>query len=123
VPVIAQWEVAQRLEELGVERVISVEPDTAADGSVTYLSTAGVAEKGLRLAADAGVDPGHAGVLCHADHAVRCLMTARAAGMTADVPEGVELPSDYDPESGQAWTRSREAWIPVDLGGRTLLAG
>jgi hypothetical protein len=122
VPVIAQWEVARVLKELGVENVISVEPDVAADGAVIYLSTYGVAEKGLRLAAAAGVTVGHAGVLCHADHAVRCVLTARAAGITADVPEGAALPAGYDLESGQEWTRSRATWIPVDLFGRSLLA-
>jgi hypothetical protein len=122
VPIVAQWEVAQVLEDLGVEDVISVEPDVAADGTVTYLSTQGVAEKGLALAADAKVDPGRAGVLCFADHAVRCLRTAEAAGLDAAVPEGVELPATYDAESGQTWTRSRQAWVPVDLLGRAALA-
>lgn len=122
VPIVAQWEVAQVLEELGVDDVISVEPDIAADGTVTYLSTQGVAEKGLRLLTDEGLDPGTAGVLCFADHAVRCLRTAEAAGLDAAVPEGVELPADYDLESGQTWTRSREAWVPVDLLGRSVLA-
>lgn len=120
VPIVAQWEVAQVLEEMGVPDVISVEPDVAADGTVTYLSTKGVADKGLTLAEEAGVPVGQAGVLCFADHAVRCLLTAEAAGMTAGVPAGVELPDEYDPESGQAWTRSREAWIPVDLLGRSI---
>jgi hypothetical protein len=122
VPIIAQWEVARILDDMGVANVISVEPDIAPDGTVTYLSTAGVAAKGLTLARDAGIDPGHAGVLCFADHAVRCLLTARAAGLTADVPEGVDLPSEYDPESGQAWTRNRSAWVPIDLLGRGALA-
>lgn len=123
VPVIAQWEVAQVLESLGVPGAISVEPDVAPDGTITYLSTSGVTEKGLRLAAEAGVAVGHAGVLCHADHAVRCLLTARARGLTADVPDGVVLPTAYEPESGQEWTSSRVAFIPVDLLGRTVLAG
>ncbi len=123
VPIIAQWEVAQVLEDLGVDDVISVEPDIAADGTVTYLSTQGVAEKGIALAADADIDPGRAGVLCFADHAVRCLRTAEAAGLEGPaVPEGVELPADYDPDSGQTWTRSRELWVPVDLLGRSVLA-
>jgi len=122
VPVIAQWEIARVLDDLGVERVISVEPEITADGTVVYLSTAGVATEGLRLAADAGFRVGHAGVLGFSDHAVRCLLTARAVGMTADLPDGVDLPSEYDPESGQVWTRSRDTWIPVDLLGRSLLA-
>jgi hypothetical protein len=121
VPIIAQWEVAQVLDDLGVPRVISVEPDHAADGSVVYLSTAGVLEKGLRLAADARIEVGQAGLLGHADHIKRCLMTAAAAGMTAGIPEGVKLPTDYDPESGQVWTRSRAKYILVDLMARSLM--
>lgn len=66
---------------------------------------------------------GHAGVLCNESHAGRCVLTARAAGMTADVPAGVELPSEFDPRSGQAWTRTLETWIPIDLAGRAVLKG
>ena len=109
------------LDMLGVEGVISVEPDVATDGSVVYLSTAGVTAKGLRLAADAGLAVGHVGVVAHIDHAVRCLLTARAAGLAADVAADMALPTAYDPQSGQAWTRSRAAFIPLDLLGRTLL--
>lgn len=121
VPIVAQWEVARVLSDLGVEGVISVEPDVAADGTVTYLSTAGVAAKGLAAMQAAGEKPGRAGVLCFRDHAVRCLLTMRSIGMTADVPEGADLPDEYDPESGQAWTRSVETWIAVDLAGRAVL--
>lgn len=117
-PIVAQWEVARVLTELGVDEVISVEPDHDDDGSVVYLSTMGVIEKGLRLLAESGREPGRAGVLGHADHAWRCVATARSAGLDAAVPEGVELPPDYDPESGQPWTRSREAYLPLDLIGR-----
>jgi hypothetical protein len=35
----------------------------------------------------------------------------------------VVLPSEFDPESGQPWTGSREVWIPTDLAARTLFAG
>lgn len=121
VPVVAQWEVARELQKLGVADVISVEPDTAPDGSVVYLSTAGVADKGLRQLTAAGTEPGQAGVLCFRYHAERCVLTARAAGLTTDVPEGADLPSKFDPKSGQDWTRSLETWIPVDLAGRTVL--
>lgn len=123
VPVVAQWEVAQVLEQLGVKDVISVDPDVAADGTVTYLSTKGVAEKGLGLLRDRGEVPGHAGVLCFQDHAVRCLLTARALGLTADVPKGADLPDEYDAQSGQMWTRSVDTWIPIDLAGRAALKG
>lgn len=123
VPVIAQWEVAVVLDRLGVRGVISVGPDFAADGTVSYLSTAGVVDKGLRVAAEQGVHVGRAGIVCFADHAVRCVLTALAAGMTAAVPDGVELPSDYDPDSGQSWTRSRASFIPADLLARAFLQG
>ena len=56
-----------------------------------------------------------------ADHAVRCEMTMRANGMTADVPKSAVLPARYDPESGQTWTRQRSAWVPIDLLGRAAL--
>ena len=122
VPIIAQWEVARVLDTLNVDGVVSVEPDHSSDGSVVYLSTADVIAKGLRLAAEAGVDVGFAGVVGHADHAPRAVLTAIAAGLDAAVPEGIRLPADYDPESGQPWTRSREAFVPVDLMARAFTA-
>lgn len=121
VPIIAQWEVADELGAIGVADVISVTPDRGADGSVVYLSTAGVIDKGRRLAAAAGVDTGRAGLLAHADHAGRCLLTAAAAGLDAVVPDGVDLPAVYDPASGQPWTRRRADFIPVDLMARAYL--
>jgi hypothetical protein len=121
-PIIAQWEVAHVLDHLGIPDVVSVEPDHTDDGSVVYLSTAGVIEKGLRLAADAGIAVGSAGVIGHADHAQRCLLTAAATGLRAAVPEGVDLPTDYDPRSGQPWTRSRTDFIAVDLMARSFMA-
>jgi len=123
VPIVAQWEVARVLHDLGVDDVISVEPDVAADGTVTYLSTVGVAEKGLAALQARGGEPGHAGVLCFRDHAVRCELTMRSLRLTADVPSEIELPAEYDPESGQLWTRKVETWIPIDLAGRAVLKG
>lgn len=121
VPIIAQWEVADELGALGVTDVISVTPDRAADGSVVYLSTAGVLDKGRRLVEAAGVEAGRAGLLAHADHAGRCLLTAAAAGLDAVVPDSVDLPTAYDPASGQPWTRRRADFIPVDLMARAYL--
>lgn len=124
VPVFAQWEVADLLAESGVGDITSIDPDTGPDGEVVYLSTAGVAEKAVTLAEQQGVDLGQVGVIGFADHAVRCVLTSRAAGMTdAAVPEGVDLPTEYDPESGQEWTRDRETYLLTDLQGRLLAAG
>jgi hypothetical protein len=120
VPVFAQWEVADLLLQQGVPDVTSIDPDTGPDGEVVYLSTAGVAEKAVALADAVGVDLGQVGVVCFADHAGRCVLTAEEAGMDAAVPEGVALPSTYDPESGQEWTRDRLAYLTTDLQGRLL---
>lgn len=124
VPVFAQWEVADLLDEAGVEGVTSIDPDTGPDGEVVYLSTAGVAEKAVTLAEQQSVDLGQVGVIAFQDHAVRCVLTSRAAGMAdAAVPEGVDLPSDYDPQSGQEWTRDQQTYLLTDLQGRLLAAG
>ena len=120
VPIVAQWEVARVLTELGVADLISVEPNHADDGSVIYLSTIDVLEKGLRLLTDTGIAAGQAGLLGHADHSRRCVMAAQRVGIAAAVPEGVRLPADYDRVSGQPWTHSRTDFVPVDLMARSL---
>ncbi len=121
VTVYAQWEVAEHLAADGVDDLVSIEPDIGADGSVVYLSTAGVFEKAARLASESGRPFEHVGVVGFADHAVRCVLTVRASGVDAAVPIEAELPDTYDPESGQAWTRSRPVYLPTDLVGRLIL--
>lgn len=124
VPVFAQWEVADLLIDQGVPDVTSIDPDTGADGQPVYLSTAGVAEKAVTLADDQGVDLGQVGVIAFQDHAVRCTLVSQAAGMDgAAVPESVDLPSAYDPQSGQEWTRDQLTYLTTDLQGRLLAAG
>jgi hypothetical protein len=122
VPVVAQWEIARELVRLGVKDVISVEPEVAPDGSVVYLSTPAVAEEGLQIARSRGLDMGTAGVVCVADMAATCLLSMDRLDVPAVVPAGVELPDEYDPLSGQLWTRDVLSWIPVDLLGRGFLA-
>ena len=68
-PIIAQWEIARVLDSCGVSNVISVEPDVSEDGTTVYLSTAGVLDKGLRLATATGLRPQCIGVVAHLDHA------------------------------------------------------
>ncbi len=119
VPVYAQWEIADLLVAAGVPDVISIGRQVDADGNVTYLNTAGVAEQAVALAATGGRPLGRVGVIGFSDHAVRCVLTSRKAGMAeAAVPEGVALPSEYDPESGQPWTRNRLDYLSVDLPAR-----
>jgi hypothetical protein len=98
---------------------VSIDPVTNPDGTVTYLSTAGVAEQATSKAQAAGEELGTVGVVAFSDHAVRSVLTARKAGMTgAAVPKSMTLPRGYDPESNQPWTRSRAAYLPTDLIGR-----
>ena len=119
VPVYAQTEIATQLQAAGVQHVTSIDPVTNADGTVTYLSTAGVAQQVMTKAQAAGAKLGTVGVIGFSDHAVRCVLTARKAGMTnAAVPKGVTLPTAYDAESNQSWTRTRAAYLPTDLIGR-----
>jgi hypothetical protein len=119
VPVYAQTEIATQLQAAGVPDVTSIDPVTAPDGTVTYLSTAGVAEQTMSKAQAAGAALGTVGVVGFSDHAVRCVLTARKAGMTAAaVPKGMRLPRGYDAESNQPWTRTRAAYLPTDLLGR-----
>jgi len=118
VPVFAQQEIAQILQADGVKNVTSIDPMVGPDGQPVYLSTAGVAQQIVEKAAAAGTRLGTVGVIGFADHAVRCVLTARGATMDAAVPSGVVLPKTYDPQSGQPWTRDRAAYLPVDLIGR-----
>lgn len=121
VPLFAQWEIADILIADGVENVISITPDEDDKGNIVYLSTDGVARKAMRISAEMGVDMGRAAVLGHRDHVERCRRTAAKAGIQA-----VSLPDEtmsnlYDSESGQEWTRSREAYLKVDAYAMRLL--
>ena len=98
-----------------MDDVTSIEPVTEADGTITYLSTDGVAAQ----VADARKNlPGGIGTACvvgFRDHHKRCVQTTRDRGMTAYAPRGVAMPDTYDTESGQAWTRTRELYLVHDM--------
>lgn len=120
VPVYAQWEIARILRAAhGMDDVISIDPITRPDGTFEYLSTSGVAAAvaEMRKVATSAVTE-TAGVIGFADHAWRCVKTTEAAGFTAFAPGGIELPDVYDSESGQEWTRSRQAYLSSDFLGR-----
>lgn len=118
VPVYAQWEVAELLQARGVPNVVSIEPEAGADGTTTYLSTSGVTDQIVQRAEADGVDLGTVGVVAFSDHIVRAVQTAERSGMDAVVVEGIDLPTEYDTESGQEWTRDRVTYVTVDLSGR-----
>jgi hypothetical protein len=100
------------VQKLGVKNVIPVEPDPAADGLVISPGADRVATRGVTLAAAAGIAGGHAGVLCRADHVVRCLVTARANGIEADSPNRVVLRTRYDAKSARRGRAPGETPFP-----------
>lgn len=115
VPVFAQWEIADEMPAGAARALVSIGPDVDDDGEVVYLSTAGVAEKAARIAAADGRPLRRVAVVAFADHAVRCVLTARSVGLDAGVVDAAALPSAYDTESGQPWTRDRLSYLAVDV--------
>jgi hypothetical protein len=113
VPVFAQQEVAQYLT--GVPNVTSIDPVVGPDGKIVYLSTAGVADQAKQKGAT-----GTVGVVCFADHVGRCVLTTQKVfgPKGVGIPKGITLPSTYDPQSGQPWTRDRKSYLQTDLVGR-----
>lgn len=122
VPVYAQWEIARVLESKHrMSDVVSIEPDYQPDGTIVYLSTDDVARKVAQLRAKAAAGAGRASVVGFRDHHKRCVLTCRINHLTAHAPEGYPMPSTYDPDSGQVWTRSRPVYLAADVAGQFLL--
>ncbi|MFC5805339.1 hypothetical protein [Streptomyces formicae] len=116
VPVYAQWEIARFLDsKYGMDRVVSIEPVIAPDGTITYLSTDGVAAQVVEARKQLPGGIGTAGVIGFRDHVKRCVLTTRDRGMTAYAPRGFAMPGTYDPESGQPWTRRRDLYLVTDM--------
>lgn len=117
-PIYAQWEIASFLVSkygLSSPTLFAVEPIINADGSITYLSTAGVAAAIVTHVGGASA-LGNVAVVGHRDHAKRCIETSVLAGMkTAYAAAEVALPLVYDPLSGQSWTRSRSLYLVHDM--------
>ncbi|WP_326793844.1 hypothetical protein OHA79_51420 (plasmid) [Streptomyces sp. NBC_00841] len=116
IPVYAQWEIARFLEsKYHMTHVTSIEPVIAADGTITYLSTDGVAAQVLAARKQLPGGIGTAGVVGFRDHIKRCVQTTRDRGMKAYAPRGFDMPHTYDAESGQAWTRRRDLYLVHDM--------
>lgn len=122
VSIYAQWEIARFLvSKYQLVNVVSIEPTFTSQGKIEYLSTLGVVQQAVIIAKGAA-NLGTCAVIGHHDHVRRCIMTAESCGLRAFKPEGITLPSDYDPESGQVWTRSRALYVPIDLAARLQMA-
>lgn len=122
VPIYAQTEIAVVLKaRYGLTDVVSIDPDRAADGTLVYLSTDGVAAKIAELRG-ASAPRDSVAVVAFQDHLWRATATTAKHGFAAAfAPAGVTMPSTYDPQSGQLWTTSPLLYIPTDLLGRLAL--
>lgn len=121
IPVYAQFEIAGVLQSTyGLDDVHVIDPVQNEDGTVTYLSTDGVAKQVADRMGSA-VDTSTVGVIAFQDHLWRSTYTSRVNGLHAFAVADVAMPSVYDTESGQEWTRSRDAYLPRDYAGRLAL--
>lgn len=113
-PVFAQWEIAEAIgPRLEPAKLVAINPGRDAWGEPVYLSTTGVLEAIARQTNAAALGP--VGVIAFADHQSRCVSSARRLGFAAAAPEGIAMPRDYDPDSGQPWCRSRLAYLLHDM--------
>ncbi|VWC71423.1 lipoprotein [Burkholderia lata] len=117
VKVYAQWEIARFLvSKYGMDTDVlsSIEPVIASDGTIVYLNTVGVAKEAVSRAGGASA-MGTVAVVGHRDHAKRCIQTSQQTGMKAAAVAEVPLPTLYDPQSGQPWTRNRSLYLVHDM--------
>jgi hypothetical protein len=113
--IYAQWEVAEAIGgRVPSALVTPIHPARDERAEPRYLSTSGVIAEVARRAGDPAT-LGVVGIVAFADHARRCVDTARRFGMDAHVPAGYAMPSDYDPRSGQPWCRNRLAYLMHDI--------
>lgn len=116
IPVYAQWEIARFLKDKHqMKDVTSIEPVIEPDGTITYLSTDGVAAQVAEARRHLPGGIGTAGVIGFRDHVKRCVQTTRDRGITAYAPRGFDMPDTYDPQSGQPWTRRRDLYLVHDM--------
>ncbi|MGF1702017.1 hypothetical protein L4D09_17145 [Photobacterium makurazakiensis] len=115
-PVYAQWEIAQSIgDRIPAEHLTSINPHIAADGSLTYLSTNGVAIEAVKMS---GGDLGKTVVVGFYEHSLRTITTSQRMGIDAYAPAGIELPHQYDEQSGQAWTRDAKTFVMHEISNR-----
>ena len=114
----AQWEVAEAIgRRLPADVVEAIYPVQDGQAEPRYLSTGGVVEA---IVARSRAPLGTVAVVAVRDHAWRCVRICRRYGLAAGIPEGWAMPADYDPGSGQPWTRERLAYLLHDLHCRAL---
>ncbi|MBC7001284.1 hypothetical protein BIZ37_01840 [Photobacterium sp. BZF1] len=115
VPVYAQWEVAEAIgNRIPACDLHAIYPRFSGKGTMKYLCTLGVAEKAVSIAG--GVEGmGKTAVVAFFEHSLRTVDTARDAGVDAYLPQGLEMPKQFDPDSGQAWTRDQQTYVMHEI--------
>ncbi|WP_394150049.1 hypothetical protein [Vibrio maritimus] len=114
-PVYAQWEIAQQIgDRVAADKLFPIYPTVNEGGELIYLNTTGVALDAVKQAG--GFEKmGKTIVLAFYEHNLRAVNTAREAGLEAFAPAGYEMPSDYDANSGQPWTRDRNTFMLYEV--------
>jgi hypothetical protein len=113
--IFCQWEVAAALgNRVPASLVVAINPARDSRGEPVYLGTSGVIEEIARQAGDPAA-LGRVGIVAFSDHLYRCVATSRRFGFDAFAPAGMDMPSTYDTESGQAWCRDRIAYLLHDI--------
>lgn len=114
-PVYAQWEIAQAIgSRMSSDKLFPIYPTVNEGGELVYLNTTGVALDAVRQAGSME-KMGKTLVLAFYEHSLRAVDTARKAGLDAYAPQGFEMPSDYDSQSGQPWTRDRQTFMLYEV--------
>jgi hypothetical protein len=118
-PVYAQWEVAEATgSRISPDRLFTIYPRRDERSEPRYLSTSGVVEEIVRRVGNPAA-LGTVGIVAFADHAWRCVATARRFGLAAGIPAGYAMPIIYDALSGQPWCRNRLAYLFHDIAVRS----
>ena len=113
-PIYAQWEIAEAIgSRVAPGMIVPIYPPQDARAGPVYLGTTGVVAQIAQLRDPASL--GAVGVIAFADHMARCVQAARRFGFLAAAPEGLAMPSEYDPDSGQPWCRFRLAYLLHDI--------
>lgn len=114
-PIYAQWEIAEAIgNRVQAQHLASITPLRNAKAETVYLSTGGTAAAVVERARGAA-SLGKVAVVGFCDHIKRCVDTSRRFGMDAAAPATYDMPTAYDPQSGQPWTRSRLAYLMHDV--------
>ena len=119
-PIYTQPELGIALAKLGVANVMVIQHEIGPDGKEIYQSTASFTDQLLKQMAVEGMSLGTTAIVGFADHEGRCVITATKAGIDGIRVAAIELPSTYDPQSVQPWTRDRKTYLTTDLAARFL---